>query len=106
MPSKIDWSSLRGTDPKELFLFSLRTGKKLPDELHNAMILWSFDDKHVEVVKDYFEWAEHCVRRDEAMEQTRKKIESTLKIDETLNLVCFLVILLFFASVFISGNLR
>lgn len=105
MPSKIDWSSALPIDPHELYLFSLRTGRQLPDQLHNHMLLWSFDDTHSGVVKNYLEWVEHCKRRDENTERLRKRMESIEKMDRILNLATMLVGILIVAALVISGKM-
>lgn len=105
MPSEIDWSACLPIKPQELYSISLRIGRKLPDQLHNHMLLWSFDDEHIHVVKDYLEWVEHCERRDEATERTRKRIESIEKMDRILNLATMLVGILLVAALVISGKM-
>lgn len=105
MPSKIDWSSVLPIDPQELYVLSLRTGRQLPDQLHNHMLLCSFDENHARVVKDYLEWAEHCNRREENTERLRKKMESIEKMDRILNLATMLVGILIVAALSISGKM-
>lgn len=92
-------------DPQELYLLSLKTGKQLPEQLHNHMLLWSFDDNHSWVVKNYLEWAEHCNRRDEQTERLKERMESMEKMDRALNLAAILSAILLSAALVISGKM-
>lgn len=100
MPSGID-----PAQPQELYTWSLRHGRKLPDPLHNHMLLWSFDDEHSQVVKDYLEWTEHCERRDKATEKIMKRMQNIERMDKILNLTIMLLMILLMAAFFISGKM-
>lgn len=85
-------------DPQELYFLSIRTGRKLPDDLHNSMLLWSFDDKMSGIVKEYLEWADHCQHRDELENKLRERMR---KIDQNERLVSLvaLVSMFFIAAI-------
>jgi len=86
-------------------MFSIRTGKKLPEQLHNHMLLWSFDDNHSWVVKHYLEWVEHCNRREEQTGRLKERMESMEKMNRTLNLAAILSAILLAAALVISGKM-
>lgn len=46
--------------PEKMYLLSLATKEKLPDGLHDAMMLWSFDKSSKPYVQMYLEWINHC----------------------------------------------
>jgi len=98
--------SSRIFDPEELYLFSLRTGRKLPEELHNHMLLWSFDERGSRVAKDYMEWIEHCRLRDETVERTRRRLRDIERIDRALNVFMLVVALALSMALVISGRMR
>lgn len=105
MSSRIDWTPALPIDPGELYLFSLRTGRRLPDQLHEHMMLWSFDDNAAPVVKDYLEWIEHCKRRDEAAELTRRRMQSIEKMDKALNLLGLVAAFALVVALVVSGRI-
>lgn len=74
-------------DPLEMYLYSIRTGGRLPDELHGKMLLWSYDENHCGIVKNYLEWVEHCKKRDERKERLRKRIGGIERNERLLNLM-------------------
>lgn len=69
------------------------------------MMLWSFDDNAAPVVKDYLEWIEHCKRRDEASERTRKRMESIERMDKALNLLLLVVGFALVVALVVSGKI-
>lgn len=48
--------------PERMYMYSLSTHEKLPEDLHEAMLLWSFDSKQSFFVKSYLEWVEMIER--------------------------------------------
>lgn len=48
------------SDPSAMYMYSLRCMKRLPDELHEAMLLAAFDPAHSAMVRHYLEWAAAC----------------------------------------------
>lgn len=69
--------------PEEMYRHSIRTGRKLPDELHEAMLLWSFDPKQEGIVKEYLVWVKTCEEREKyrsRMDKRMRSIESTEKV--------------------------
>jgi hypothetical protein len=69
--------------PERMYSHSLSTCEKLPDELHEAMLVWSFDSKKSEVVRMYLEW----VDRMEYHRLSLKKFEDAHRAQERLLLV-------------------
>lgn len=65
--SKEKWTQ----SAEKMYMLSLSTRERLPEELHNAMILWSFDLKSKPYVQMYLDWTKHC----EEMEARRKRFE-------------------------------
>lgn len=69
--------------PEEMYRHSIRMGRKLPDELHEAMLLWSFDPMHEDTVREYLEWVKTCEARKKyrsRMDKRMRSIESTEKV--------------------------
>jgi hypothetical protein len=58
--------------PASMYMLSLRTHSKLPDELHEAMLLFSFDPEHSECVRGYMSWVVACQDRLEMLERIRR----------------------------------
>lgn len=52
--------------PERMYMYSLSTREKLPEDLHEAMLLWSFDSKESFVVKSYLEWVEMIDRHNKS----------------------------------------
>ncbi len=69
--------------PERMYSHSLSTCEKLPDELHEAMLVWSFDSKKSEVVRMYLEW----VDRVEYHRLSLKKFEDAHRAQERILLV-------------------
>ena len=59
-------------DPRAMYLHSLQTNGRLPDSLHEAMLLFSFDPEFGQCVKDYLMWSASCEKINEAMERLRR----------------------------------
>ena len=58
---------------ERLYLFSLSTKRRLPEELHNAMLLWSYSEEGRFYSKAYVEWADQCDKWAEMREKHRKR---------------------------------
>lgn len=84
-------------DPNEMYLLSIRIGGRLPDELHRAMLLWSYDPRANGVVKEYLEWVDRCRERDEMNGKFRRRMASIERNERALNLA--IMILMFAALV-------
>ena len=67
------------TSPEEMYLLSLKIHQKLPEELHDAMILWSFNVDKKHIVQDYLFWVHHTEQRKNYREKIRR-LEKTEKI--------------------------
>lgn len=60
------------SSPERMWDLSLRNKERLPDDLHEAMLLWSFDPSQKLHVQFYLDWASQC----ELMKASREKFES------------------------------
>jgi hypothetical protein len=58
--------------PIDMYLYALALRGKLPDHLHHAMIMWSFDPKQNEHVQAYLTWIDSCEERKAAKERWEK----------------------------------
>jgi len=63
------------SDPMAMYLHSLRTFARLPDRLHEAMLLFSFDPSYSSYVKMYMEWVCACEER-EKVRLSRERMEA------------------------------
>jgi len=63
------------SSPHEMYMLALRTGGRLPDDLHRSMILWGYDERHEGIVKGYFGWLEKC----EEIRKDRKESERRMR---------------------------
>ena len=61
--------------PIDMYLYSLSTKQRLPDELHEAMLLWSFDIELNEYVKSYLSWIKTCEERKLSREKFEKQMQ-------------------------------
>lgn len=59
--------------PMDMYLYALALRDRLPEHLHQAMIMWSFDPKQNLHVQAYLEWAKSCEERKIAKERWDKK---------------------------------
>jgi hypothetical protein len=46
--------------PEKMYTYALRSRKRLPDEFHNAMMMWAYDPNYKQYVVMYLEWVKHC----------------------------------------------
>ena len=51
------------TNPQAMYLYALRTHRRLPDRLHEAMLLHSFNSEHRQDVRMYMLWVSSCEER-------------------------------------------
>jgi hypothetical protein len=77
-----------GTSAEELYFYSLRIHGRLPNHLHEMMILWSFDPTKSDYVKDYFSWIETCEKR----EQSRNIFETKMKRIDSINKILLIAV--------------
>lgn len=73
--------------PEKMYTLSLRTQKRLPDRLHEAMVMWSFDPAQSAYVKMYIDWVDHC----EEMNAARERLERQ-QINHDRMLFCMMVL--------------
>jgi hypothetical protein len=62
-------------DPEKMYWYSLKTKRRLPEELHGAMMLWSFVPDQKQCVQMYLDWTAHC----EEMDSWRSKHEARMR---------------------------
>ena len=60
-------------DPVAMYLHSLRTHSRLPENLHEAMLIHSLDPAMHYHVKSYLEWVDACERREESSRMLRRR---------------------------------
>lgn len=60
-------------DPVAMYLHSLRTHSRLPQNLHEAMLIHSLDPMMDCHVKSYLEWVDACERREESSRMLRRR---------------------------------
>lgn len=63
------------SDPAAMYMYSLRCMERLPNDLHEAMLLAAFDPAHSSMVKHYLEWAISCDERAIRADKARKQEE-------------------------------
>lgn len=66
--------------PMDMYLYALSLRDRLPEHLHQAMLMWSFDPKQNQHVQAYLEWVTSCEERKIAKEQWDKKFARNEKI--------------------------
>jgi hypothetical protein len=85
------------SSPSDLYLHSLRIKQRLPQELHDAMMLWSFHPDGKEYARMYLEWVERCDLWEESrvrFERDRKNFDRFHSISMVVCGVAFLIFLL------------
>ena len=60
------------SDPQVMYLHSLRTHKRLPNRLHEAMLLFSFHPDSRLSVQHYLLWVAACEEREAHMKSFRR----------------------------------
>lgn len=70
--SEADKEKIKG-DPVAMYIHSIRTSSRLPEDLHESMILHAFDPAHSESVRGYLEWARSCEERDARDAEYRRR---------------------------------
>lgn len=51
-------------DPARMLSISMSRRERLPDELHTAMVMWSFHPEKKQICKFYIDWIAACEYRD------------------------------------------
>lgn len=51
-------------DPARMLSISMSRRERLPDELHTAMVMWSFHPEKKSICKFYFDWVEACEHKE------------------------------------------
>lgn len=78
----------------EMYLYSLSIHDKLPEKLHEAMLLWSFHPEQKNYVKDYLIWVETCEKRKIQKIKFDKRL-ARINFFEKLNYIVVAIFLLF-----------
>lgn len=78
----------------EMYSYSLSLHDKLPEKLHEAMLLWSFDPESKDYVKDYLIWVDICEKRKVSKIRFYKRM-ARINFLEKLNYVLIVIFLLF-----------
>lgn len=76
------------SSPSDLYLYSLRIKQRLPQELHDAMMLWSFHPDGKEYARMYLEWVEHCELREESRVRFERRMKNIDRAHSFLMVVC------------------
>jgi hypothetical protein len=86
------------SSPEKMYLHSLSTRERLPDEFHEAMMLWSFDPSQSMYCQMYLDWVDHC----DKMRKGREKFEKNQRIMDRILFcsvsLCFAALLLVLAQ--------
>ena len=80
-----------------MYFLSLSIKDELPQELHNAMLLWSFSPQQADLVKSYLHWVETCKERKQKKNEylNRKKNQEIFLIScMTFCFICLAFIIL------------
>lgn len=96
---KIDEDSIISS-PEKMYMLSLSTREKLPERLHKAMLLFSFDPNSKLYVQMYLDWSSHC----EDMENSRITFERRRKIHDRIILGSIFLCGFFLILVLLMGE--
>jgi hypothetical protein len=61
------------SDPVAMYMHSLRTHSRLPEDLHESMLIHSFDPESAYSVRSYLEWVAACEEREARAEAFRRR---------------------------------
>lgn len=78
----------------EMYFYSLSIHDKLPEDLHQAMLLWSFHPEQKNYVKEYLTWVETCEKR-KIQKIKFQKTMYRMNFIEKLNYILVVIFLLF-----------
>lgn len=68
------------SSPEKMYSLSMSTRSRLPEDLHNAMLLWSFDPNYAHYVQMYLDWSTHC----DEMKAYRERFDKRCKMHDRL----------------------
>jgi len=80
--------------PVRMYMHSLSTQERLPDELHEAMLFWSFDPRASDTVVSYLNWVDSL----EGFNRSRAAFESSCQMHDRIllgSLCVFVVVIIF-----------
>lgn len=64
------------SSPEKMYMLSMRIHDRLPDRLHESMLMWSFDPKQSDYVKMYLNWVGHCDEMKASRERTQRMLRN------------------------------
>jgi hypothetical protein len=88
------------SSPSDLYLHSLRIQQRLPQELHDAMMLWSFHPDGKEHARMYLEWVEHCELREESRIRFERRMKNIERFHSLAMVACGIGLFIVFLSSF------
>lgn len=80
--------------PEKMYLRSLATNEKLPERLHEAMIVWSFDSSSSFYCKLYLDWVSHLEKMQSYREKMNKRFQFQERIIFASMVVCFIILVM------------
>lgn len=89
-------------NPEAMWNASLSARTRLPDDLHEAMMLWSFDPKQSHWVQYYADWVDHC----DSMRALRENFERQRRIHDWILLGLMIASGVSLFAVLLLGHLR
>lgn len=61
------------SSPEKMYMYALRSRRRLPEELHNAMMMWAYDPACKTYVVMYLDWIKHCEKMDGYKARMRRR---------------------------------
>lgn len=62
-------------DPESMLNLSISRNERLPEDLHTAMVMWSFHPEKKQICKFYLDWIETCEDKDDTSGMFRRVFE-------------------------------
>ncbi|NBT59367.1 hypothetical protein EBT16_11350 [bacterium] len=90
------------SSPEKMYMLSLSIRDRLPENLHNAMLLWSFDPNNSHYVQMYLDWSSHC----EEMKRSKERFDIRCKTHDRIMLSLMVVTGLAIFSTLVSGVIK
>lgn len=98
--------SISMDDPVEMYLLAVRLRGRLPEPFHQRMLLCSFDEKHMQTVKDYLSFLSYCDERDAYRERMDKKLRLIDQCDRAMLVVNAMIFFALLVSAAISNGIK
>ncbi len=90
------------SSPEKMYSLSMSTRSRLPEDLHNAMLLWSFDPNYAYYVQMYLDWSSHCDR----MKECRERFDKRCKLHDRIMLSLMIITGLSLSSILILNAIK